>query len=49
MEQKKQIMAPLLHSRECPVGYKCQATDCIECLKIHMEKGAANGAEKTAD
>lgn len=46
MEQKQQITATMLHNKECPVGYKCLATDCIECLKIHMEKGATNGAEK---
>lgn len=46
MEQKQQITATMLHNKECPVGYNCLATDCVECLKIHMEKGAANGAEK---
>ena len=46
MEQKEHIVATLLHGRECPVGYECLATDCVECLKIHMEKGAANDPEK---
>lgn len=46
MEQKQQLPATMLHKKECPVGFKCLATDCIECLKIHMEKGAANGTEK---
>lgn len=35
--------AALLHNRECPVGYDCRATDCAECLNIHMEKGEKNG------
>lgn len=46
MEQKQQIAAPMLHNKECPVGYKCLAMDCTECLKIHMEKGATDGTEK---
>lgn len=46
MEQKQQITATMLHNKECPVGYECLATDCVECLKIHMEKGAADGTEK---
>jgi hypothetical protein len=43
MEQGEQLMADLLHNRECPVGYQCLATDCIECLKLHMEKGEPDG------
>ena len=39
MKQNDQILAALLHSRECPFGYQCMATDCIECVKIRMEKG----------
>ena len=46
MEQKQQLPATMLHNKECPVGYKCLATDCVECLKIHMEKGAADDKEK---
>jgi hypothetical protein len=46
MEQKEQIAATLLHDKECPVGYKCLATDCMECLKIHMEKGTEDGRKK---
>lgn len=28
----------LLHGRECPFDFQCLATDCVECVKIHMEK-----------
>lgn len=34
-------LAALLHAGTCHVGYKCQAADCVECLKIHAEKEAA--------
>lgn len=47
MAEGKQITATLLHDKECPVGYDCRAMDCTECLKIHIEKGAANGTEKS--
>lgn len=40
MEHNNQTLAALLHSRECPFGYQCMATDCIECVKIRMEKGS---------
>lgn len=39
MQQDDQIMGTLLHSRECPVGYRCLAVNCDECVKIHMERG----------
>ena len=45
MKQSNQILAALLHSRECPFGYKCKATDCVECVKKHMEKGKTDGTE----
>ena len=32
-------LAMLLHGKECPVGYKCLALDCIECIQIYMDKG----------
>lgn len=31
-------LAMLLHGKECPVGYKCLAPDCIECIQIYMEQ-----------
>lgn len=39
-------LTDLLHGCSCPVGYNCQAPDCVECLEIHMEKEAANNAER---
>lgn len=30
-------LTDLLHGCSCPVGYNCQAPDCVECLEIHME------------
>ncbi len=38
MEQSNQTLAGLLHERECPFDYQCMATDCMECVKMHMEK-----------
>lgn len=38
MEQSEEILATLLHGRECPFDFQCLATDCMECVKIHMEK-----------
>ena len=38
MEQNEQTLAGLLHARECPFDYQCMATDCMECVKMHMEK-----------
>ena len=43
MKQNEQTLAGLLHDRECPFDYQCVATDCMECVKIHMEKGATDG------
>ena len=42
MKQNEQTLATLLHNRECPFGYQCMATDCIECVKIRMEKRCAS-------
>lgn len=42
MEQSDQNAAMLLHSRECPFDYKCAAQDCVDCLKVYMEKGESN-------
>ena len=43
MDSGNKILAALLHSRECPFGYQCMATDCEKCVKIHMEKGNPDG------
>ena len=47
MQKSNQILAAVLHGRECPFGYQCMATDCVECVKIRMENGGAeDGKEK---
>ena len=28
-------LAMLLYGKECPVGYKCLAMDCLECLEMY--------------
>lgn len=38
-------LAMLLHGKECPVGYKCLAMDCVECLEIYMDKGGESGGK----
>ena len=45
MKKGSQILAELLHARECPFGYQCKATDCVECVKAYMEKGGAEGGK----
>lgn len=42
-ELSQETLATLLHGQECPVGYRCQALDCVECLQIYMEQGGGNG------
>lgn len=37
-------LAMLLYGHECPVGYKCLAMDCMECLQIYMDKGGQTDA-----
>ena len=44
MGSSNQTLVTLLHNRECPFDYQCKAVDCVECVKIHMEKeGAEDG------
>lgn len=43
MEQSNQTLTTLLHDRECPFDYQCLSNDCMECAKMHMEKGATDG------
>ena len=45
MEDK---LSTLLHSKKCPVGYRCLATDCIECLEIYTERGEHHGKGQNA-
>lgn len=39
VDLRREVMPVLLHERECPVGYRCMALDCVECIQIHMAKG----------
>lgn len=41
-------MGRLLHNHECPVGYRCMSPFCIECLKIHMERGESHEQSQNA-
>ena len=43
MEPSNQSLSSLLYKRECPFGYQCKTNDCMECAKIHMEKGETDG------
>lgn len=43
MDQSEQAMVALLYYRECPFNYQCLANDCMECVKMHMEKGETDG------
>lgn len=45
MEQPSEILATLLHGHECPFDFQCLAADCMECVKIHMEKGTKNDSD----
>lgn len=39
-------LAMLLHGQSCPVGYRCQASDCIECLQIYIDRGGETNGSK---
>lgn len=40
--------AGLLYEQDCPVGYNCLATDCMECLEMHADmEGGNNGKAET--
>ena len=47
MGSSNQTLVTLLHNRECPFDYQCMACDCIECVKMHMEKGETDGKSKS--
>lgn len=34
-------LAGLLYGKDCPVGYKCLAVDCMKCLELYAD-GARN-------
>lgn len=39
-------LAMLLQTGDCPVGYRCQASDCIECLQIYIDRGGETNGRK---
>ena len=43
MEPSNQSLSSLLYDRQCPYDYQCLSNDCIECVKMHMEKGETDG------
>ena len=43
MEQSNHTLVTLLYDRECPFDYQCLANDCMECVKMHMEKEGVEG------
>lgn len=39
-------VAGLLYGKDCPVGYKCLAMDCMKCLEMYADmEGESNGRE----
>lgn len=39
-------LAGLLYSKDCPVGYKCLAMDCMKCLEMYADmEGETNARE----
>lgn len=45
MDLSKQALVALLYDRKCPFDYQCKANDCMECVKLHMENGGAEGGQ----
>ena len=43
MTQNENSFTTLLYERKCPFDYQCLSTDCMECVKMHMEKGTTDG------
>lgn len=35
-------LARLLLTGDCPVGYRCLAMDCMECLEMYIEQETEN-------
>lgn len=48
MKENEKPMGKLLHSRECPVGYQCLSPFCLDCLRIHAERGEHHGQSQNA-
>jgi hypothetical protein len=45
--QDQDGLAMLLYEQDCPVGYNCLATDCMECLEMYADmEGETNGTEQ---
>lgn len=40
MESTNENVGSILHEKQCPFGYQCLTTDCMECAKLYMEKGS---------
>ena len=38
-------LARLLQTGDCPVGYKCLAMDCLDCLQIYIDQGGMDSAD----
>lgn len=39
-------VAGLLYGKDCPLGYKCLAMDCMECLEMYADmEGESNARE----
>ena len=38
----QQDMAALIHGQSCPAGYRCLASDCMECLQMYIDRGGEN-------
>lgn len=47
-----QEVAMMLHNKQCPYGYRCRASDCIECQqeyeKVDGLASVSNGKVNTA-
>ncbi len=44
--QDQKGVAGLLYGKDCPLGYKCLAMDCMECLEMHADmEDLTNGRE----
>jgi hypothetical protein len=44
--QGQEELAMLIHGHTCPLGYRCLASDCVECIQIYMERGGENHGGK---
>lgn len=45
-DQDQNGMAGLLYGKDCPLGYKCLAMDCMKCLEMYADmEDLTNGGE----